>query len=112
LSIEYTAGSISGPNECRIFTAGIDIKKRGEDPHLSAIEIHSTSLEAADSMRTKLINFLNLEPELRSFRRLLGWRTEDYLEETADVDRARNWAKHMKLFPIFEGDRYTKLVAE
>lgn len=44
-------------------------------------------------------------------RRLIGWRTDDYLNETADKKKADNWAQHYNLLPIFEGDPHTKLTA-
>lgn len=43
--------------------------------------------------------------------KLIGWRTDDYLIETSDPDKARNWEVHHKILPIFEGDPYTKLHA-
>jgi hypothetical protein len=42
---------------------------------------------------------------------LLGWRTADYLQETADQEVAKGWQVHFDMLPIFEGDRYTKLAA-
>lgn len=43
--------------------------------------------------------------------RLIGWRTADYLMETADRAVADNWAPHYQMLPIFEGDPITKLTA-
>ncbi|MCC3679197.1 Arc family DNA-binding protein [Staphylococcus epidermidis] len=43
--------------------------------------------------------------------RLIGWRTPDYLFETADRAVAENWSPHFTMLPIFEGDTLTKLVA-
>lgn len=43
--------------------------------------------------------------------KLIGWRTSDYLMETADKDKADNWSVHHEMLPIFEGDPYTKLAA-
>lgn len=43
--------------------------------------------------------------------RLIGWRTPDYLFETADRSVAENWAPHFTMLPIFEGDQLTKLQA-
>jgi len=41
--------------------------------------------------------------------RLIGWRTDDYLMETADKSVALNWQVHYGILPIFEGDQETKL---
>lgn len=41
--------------------------------------------------------------------RLIGWRTADYLMETADPKIAENWEIHYQILPIFEGDAITKL---
>lgn len=41
--------------------------------------------------------------------KLLGWRTDDYLMETADKERAVSWGQHFTILPIFEGDAHTKL---
>jgi len=43
-------------------------------------------------------------------KKIIGWRTEDYLSETDDPAMARNWECHYKMLPIFEGDLNTKLV--
>lgn len=43
--------------------------------------------------------------------RLIGWRTEDYLWETADPAVAKNWEGNIGVLPIFEGDAITKLSA-
>ena len=41
--------------------------------------------------------------------KLIGWRTSDYLMETADPAMAKNWELHYEMLPIFEGDANTKL---
>lgn len=41
--------------------------------------------------------------------KLIGWRTENFLWETDDVDKARNWEPNIGVLPIFEGDPNTKL---
>lgn len=46
-----------------------------------------------------------------STKRLLGWRTENYLWETADPAVAKNWKGHIGVLPIFEGDPNTSLDA-
>jgi len=51
------------------------------------------------------------EPVAPSQPRLIGWRTADYLMETADKKRAENWAQNIGVLPIFDGDTNTKLVA-
>jgi len=47
--------------------------------------------------------------EVKPVARLIGWRTDDYLHETADRDMALNWEPNCRLLPIFEGDTLTKL---
>lgn len=42
-------------------------------------------------------------------RKLIGWRTENFLWETDDPDKARNWEPNIGVLPIFEGDPNTKL---
>ncbi len=44
-------------------------------------------------------------------KRLIGWRTSDYLMETSDREKAKNWEAHYEMLPIFEGDPDTKLAA-
>ena len=43
--------------------------------------------------------------------KLIGWRTDDYLNETADPKVAKNWEVHYRMLPLFEGDPNTKLAA-
>ena len=45
-------------------------------------------------------------------KRLIGWRTTDYTEETSDPEMAKNWAAAVGVLPIFEGDINTRLQAE
>lgn len=47
--------------------------------------------------------------QVKSAPRLIGWRTADYLMETADRAVADNWSPHYQMLPIFEGDTITKL---
>lgn len=47
--------------------------------------------------------------EPQSAPKLIGWRTENFLWETDDVDKARNWEPNIGVLPIFEGDPNTKL---
>lgn len=42
-------------------------------------------------------------------KRLIGWRTDNFLWETSDPDKARNWEGNIGVLPIFEGDVNTKL---
>ncbi|WP_186425063.1 hypothetical protein [Cupriavidus metallidurans] len=44
-------------------------------------------------------------------KRLIGWRTDNYLWETSDPEMAKNWEPHHTILPIFEGDPHTKLPA-
>jgi len=41
--------------------------------------------------------------------KLIGWRTENFLWETGDIDKARNWEPNIGVLPVFEGDPNTKL---
>lgn len=41
--------------------------------------------------------------------KLIGWRTANFLWETDDIEKARNWEPYIGVLPIFEGDPYTKL---
>jgi len=45
-------------------------------------------------------------------KRLIGWRTADYTEETSDPEMAKNWAAVVGVLPVFEGDINTRLQAE
>lgn len=47
--------------------------------------------------------------QVKAAPRLIGWRTADYLMETADKAVADNWSPHFQMLPIFEGDPITKL---
>lgn len=49
--------------------------------------------------------------ELGGQKRLIGWRTADYTDETSDPALAKNWAGAVGVLPIFEGDVNTKLSA-
>jgi hypothetical protein len=42
-------------------------------------------------------------------RKLIGWRTEDFLRETTNIKVAQNWEVHYEVLPVFEGDPNTKL---
>ncbi|MDT7076452.1 hypothetical protein RQL62_17860 [Citrobacter amalonaticus] len=44
-------------------------------------------------------------------KRIIGWRTADCTDETADPELAKNWAAAIGVLPIFEGDVNTKLSA-
>lgn len=45
-------------------------------------------------------------------KRLIGWRTENFLWETADIAVAQNWEPNIGVLPIFEGDPNTALAAQ
>ena len=47
----------------------------------------------------------------QALKKLIGWRTADYLRETDDPEMAKNWDVHYEILPIFEGDANTKLTA-
>ncbi|EKN4181105.1 hypothetical protein ABF231_002941 [Yersinia ruckeri] len=42
-------------------------------------------------------------------KKLIGWRTEDYTNETNNIEVARNWAPNVGVLPIFEGDINTSI---
>ncbi|HFR4116239.1 TPA: hypothetical protein ACHVKA_004305 [Yersinia enterocolitica] len=42
-------------------------------------------------------------------KRLIGWRMEDYTNETTNKEVARNWASAVGVLPIFEGDMNTNI---
>lgn len=42
-------------------------------------------------------------------KKLIGWRTSDFLRETSDQQLALNWANHHEVLPIFEDDPNTAL---
>ena len=67
------------------------------------------SVESADYLREALAASAPAAPTQPASKRLIGWRTPDYLEETADAAMAKNWSVHHDLLPIFEGDVHTKL---
>lgn len=50
-----------------------------------------------------------MTPEPKAAPKLIGWRTENFLWETDDVDKARNWEPNIGVLPIFEDDPNTKL---
>lgn len=51
------------------------------------------------------------EPLTEAPRKLIGWRTSDYLMETSDPKMAKNWEVHHDILPIFEGDPNSPLAA-
>lgn len=67
------------------------------------------------STRVMIANFARaLRPQavpmtIKASPKLIGWRTENFLWETDDVDKARNWEPNIGVLPIFEGDPNTKL---
>lgn len=42
-------------------------------------------------------------------KKLIGWRTDNFLWETSDIEQARNWEPNVGVLPIFNGDLNTKL---
>lgn len=48
-------------------------------------------------------------PPAQGEPKLIGWRTENFLWETDDVDKARNWEPNIGVLPIFDGDPNTNL---
>lgn len=63
--------------------------------------LHKSQMEAAEKRIA----------ELGGQKRLIGWRTADYTDETSDPALAKNWAVAVGVLPIFEGDVNTKLSA-
>lgn len=78
------------------------------------ISIVSQCQDAADVMQ-QLLNELEAAQKMLAEqpgkKRLIGWRMEDYTDETADPALAKNWAAAVGVLPIFEGDVNTKLTA-
>lgn len=44
-------------------------------------------------------------------KRLIGWRTGDFLYETNDRELALNWLGNVEVLPVFEGDINTTLTS-
>ncbi|EKN3570343.1 hypothetical protein ACVT81_000540 [Yersinia enterocolitica] len=49
------------------------------------------------------------EPHEPIQKKLIGWRMEDYTNETNSIELARNWAPNIGVLPIFEGDINTSI---
>lgn len=64
--------------------------------------------------RDNFVKYLAATPPLQqkplTKPRLIGWRTSDYLMETSDIDKAKNWENYHEVMPIFEGDVNTQLM--
>ena len=64
----------------------------------------------AEKAEAELATIRSAQPASESKqRKLIGWRTRDYMMETADPAVAKNWEVHNEMLPIFEGDANTKL---
>ena len=66
---------------------------------------------APDNADSALLARMTSAKPLAAPARLIGWRTENYLHETADPAKAKNWEPNIGVLPIFEGDPNTKLAA-
>ena len=65
-----------------------------------------------DDAETPISKALAAARELREMEpKLIGWRTDDFLMETNNIEKAQNWSAHHEIIPIFEGDPNTKLYA-
>lgn len=67
--------------------------------------------DLAAIIRQRLAPFVATGEPVAKGKRLIGWRSENYLHETADRDTAINWEPHFGVLPIFEGDENTSLKA-
>ncbi|TWI04852.1 hypothetical protein IP90_00992 [Luteimonas cucumeris] len=73
----------------------------GTEPDDPPISVVLSSIETA----------LRLSAGADCPKRLIGWRTGDYLYETADRSLAMSLQGNYEVLPIFEGDPNTKLAA-
>jgi hypothetical protein len=76
-----------------------------------ASETYDTGTNGEKAQRIAEAALPIIEQALKDQPRLIGWRTDDYLMETSDMDKAKNWGVHHNMLPIFEGDKNTKLVS-
>lgn len=79
-----------------------------ESAKKAGIESHA---DLAAIIRQRLAPFVATGEPVAKGKRLIGWRSENYLHETADRDTAINWEPHFGVLPIFEGDENTSLKA-
>jgi hypothetical protein len=84
---------------------------RASDAH----GVDVTPDQAAELLREALAVEVNIsappQEQAEPVKRLIGWRTDNFLHETADPAQAKNWEPHHDILPIFEGDPNTKLAA-
>lgn len=81
---------------------------------MNAFVVQAIEEKLAGGVRRELLldaleKAANGHNQMISTPRLIGWRTADYLMETADRAVADNWSPHYQMLPIFEGDPITKL---
>ncbi|CZZ87465.1 Uncharacterised protein [Enterobacter roggenkampii] len=83
---------------------------------LDELEAKDSSISTQQHEIRTLLNALEQATEKRNSdlpdqKRIIGWRTSDYTDETSDPELAKNWAAAIGVLPIFEGDVNTKLSA-
>lgn len=86
----------------------------GQRANLSSLTVDDVSEAYSEKARAILAlrpQAVPMTDEPQSAPKLIGWRTENFLWETDDPDKARNWEPNVGVLPIFEGDPNTKLTA-
>lgn len=82
---------------------------------LDELEADKEQIKTLESRNRRLEGIIDAAEkriaEHSSQKRLIGWRSSDYTDETSDPDLAKNWAVAIGVLPIFEGDVNTKLSA-
>lgn len=83
---------------------------------LDELEAKDSTIATQQQEIRTLLNALGQSSEKRNSdlpdqKRIIGWRTSDYTDETSDPELAKNWAAAIGVLPIFEGDVNTKLSA-
>jgi hypothetical protein len=99
-----TQGEHAQPEALRM---ALDLKAQG----LEHIAVEMTRLHFENELLHAQVAAQPASPVAQAPKRLIGWRTSDYLNETADPAMAKNWEPHHDLLPIFEGDPHTKLAS-
>lgn len=82
---------------------------------LNELEADKEQIKTLESRNRRLEGIIDVAEkriaEQSSQKRLIGWRSSDYTDETSDPELAKNWAVAIGVLPIFEGDVNTKLSA-
>jgi len=89
------------------------VRSRVEDAakadHTSMITFIVQAVEEKLARPTRQALLLESPQQVNAATRLIGWRTSDYLMETANQATAQDWSVHYQILPIFEGDANTQL---